>query len=208
MSPYRAPCAEVFVLLLALSAFANPLTANSSVQNYRFNYGTTISEEEVEAAELDFRRKMAERVGTRELAARAATVPVYFHAVSEDDTVAGGNIPESQILDQIFVLNSDFSETGTNDNGGQVLTHETGHWVGLYHTFQGGCTGSGDMVDDTPAEAGPASGCPERRDTCPSPGVDLPYDNYMDYAHNSCMEEFTPGQIMRLTDQLATYRGL
>jgi hypothetical protein len=91
---------------------------------------------------------------------------------------------------------------------GKTLTHEAGHWVGLYHTFQGGCEGVGDGVDDTPAEASPASGCPVNRDTCPDkPGMDM-VNNYMDYSYDKCLDSFSTGQINRLQDQMSTYRGV
>ena len=58
-------------------------------------------------------------------------------------------------------------------NEGGTLTHEAGHRVGLYHTFQGmSCEGPGDHADDTPAGAEPAYKC-EPCNTCPNrPGED------------------------------------
>ncbi|MEM8559571.1 MAG: PKD domain-containing protein [Bacteroidota bacterium] len=92
-------------------------------------------------------------------------------------------------------------------NEGDTGTHEVGHWVGLFHTFQGGCSGLGDEVADTPAEAEPfyGSNCNSNRDTCPGGGTD-PITNFMDYSDDVCLSEFTSGQAARAQDLMATYR--
>ena len=88
----------------------------------------------------------------------------------------------------------------------KTMPHECGHYFGLLHTFEGGCSG-GDQVDDTPDQDDGDNIylCNDNLDTCPNdPGND-PVHNIMNYASDACVNEFTPGQDDRMFSMIENF---
>lgn len=115
-----------------------------------------------------------------------------------------------------IVLRSDYTGSiGTaagNNNGGRTATHEIGHWLGLFHTFQGGCNPPavwGEQIDDTPPVLEPSFNCPIGANTCNNDFPNLPdqVENYMDYANGTCQNMFTLEQKSLMHNMISSYRA-
>lgn len=130
---------------------------------------------------------------------------VYF--VGNEGYFGYANFPwnDRKDFDGVVIFNETIpGGAKQNFNEGKTLTHEVGHYLGLWHTFHKGC-GVGDDVNDTPEEAIATDGCPIGKDTCPASGPD-PITNYMDYSFDLCMKEFTPGQNSRMNWAVRRFR--
>ena len=126
------------------------------------------------------------------------------------------DLPQGEIagesFDRVVVYWASFGRNGPIGppyNQGRTLTHEVGHYLGLEHTFSGGCAGTancntnGDLICDTNPEAEPTFGCTNLL----SCGSSDPIHNYMDYSDDLCMFEFTPEQARRMRCSLVYYRA-
>lgn len=120
----------------------------------------------------------------------------------------GGGVVGSS-FDGVRILWRAFGYTNYAPYGlGRTTTHEVGHYLGLNHTFLGGCHSggcytSGDLICDTNRESSPNySGC--SRTTCSSPD---PVQNFMDYSEDACMDNFSPEQMNRSRCTLANWRS-
>lgn len=122
-----------------------------------------------------------------------------------------GSLNTGSPADAIVVLNNYFGSIGTgNAFLSRVLTHEVGHWLGLYHVFgytnSAGVDCSGDdFINDTPPTPGYLS-CPDASNSglyqqC-TPGVSENFQNYMDYSY--CVKMFTQEQALVMQNTLIT----
>ncbi|MEN9522922.1 MAG: hypothetical protein RL065_1299, partial [Bacteroidota bacterium] len=110
------------------------------------------------------------------------------------------------------VVNMDNFGLSGNQNApydlGRTLTHELGHYLGLYHTFEFGCTDDGDSIKDTPPVLTSHSGCDKGTNTCSNDTpdeIDM-VENFMDYSDDNCMTMFSMGQVAVMNSVLKNIR--
>jgi len=137
---------------------------------------------------------------------------IYF-ADPPDGTLGWATFPwdfaSAPSLDGVVILYRSVPGGGLPPyDQGVTTVHEVGHWLGLFHTFQGTCGQVGDTISDTPPEERPAFGCPVGRNTCSQNDANDAINNYMNYSDDACLFEFSAEQSGRIDLLGQQMRGL
>lgn len=141
---------------------------------------------------------------------RSSYLNIWVVSEINNNNASGGTLgyaffPTDMIQDGIVILHNvigTFGNVTPNYNQGRVLTHEVGHYLGLFHTFgmysdcedafsETNCSSQGDQICDTP----PTS----ENFSCAIPNCEgAQIENYMDYTQQECKNMFTQGQKDRM----------
>ncbi|MPZ06050.1 MAG: zinc metalloprotease [Nitrososphaeraceae archaeon] len=152
----------------------------------------------------------AERQAKRKLHADPKKYLNFYTANLEDDLLGWATFPWElgghPDMDGVVILYSTLPGGGAAPyDEGATGTHEIGHWLGLYHTFQDGCPPSeGDEVADTQPHRAPDYDC-DSNTACGSGSS--PVENFMNYTEDACMTKFTKGQAVRAKEMITIYRN-
>lgn len=114
------------------------------------------------------------------------------------------------VIDYQYLGNTGTASISTPYDKGRTLTHESGHWLGLWH-INGDSNCGNDYVADTPAQSTLSGTCPNTNGAvvnsgCTSVSPNPPgrmYQNYMDYSDDKCMVMFSAGQKARMQAVMA-----
>ncbi|PIQ14770.1 MAG: hypothetical protein COW67_12010, partial [Flavobacteriales bacterium CG18_big_fil_WC_8_21_14_2_50_32_9] len=119
-----------------------------------------------------------------------------------------------QSYDGMVQLGCKFAQSGNT-----TLTHELGHAMNLYHTFEGdnngtqcptntSCSTQGDRCCDIPPHIRSASNCVTGTNSCDGgSSKELFIHNYMDYSSDACQSEFTTNQKARANAAISVTRA-
>lgn len=119
------------------------------------------------------------------------------------------------------VNNNNFPIIDPNYNTGNICAHEAGHYLNLWHTFTGGCSGTlstdcttgGDFICDTPPDTNQTSSCAitnscgELYFALPDQDHDDMIENYMTWHDDNCINTFTYEQGVVMRNYLQLFRG-
>jgi hypothetical protein len=141
--------------------------------------------------------------------AQFPTIPSGTNPVTDMVGAGGAANTDGVVLDYHYVGNTGTALASAPYNKGRTLTHEAGHWLGLWHIWGddgSSCSGT-DYVADTPNQADENYTCPTTNgavsaDACAG-STGAMYQNYMDYSDDKCMVMFTAGQKARMQAVMA-----
>jgi len=197
--------------MAALNKAYNPYNIKFDLQQTTF---TANDDWAVGVGDADADMKKALRQGTY------ADLNIYFQTDLDGSILGKCTLPSDMGTGQVTAetYNSDGCNVNANTmpggtmlgyDQGQTAVHETGHWMGLLHTFEGySCDGDGDFISDTPAQSISTDGCPisPAKDSCPDQAGLDPIHNIMDYSTDACYEGFSEMQVARMHDMWAHFR--